>query len=502
MAGDDARAEGQRFDSLGGNCAPAVDSAHGRRRAPPALAWRAAAEPARARARGAAPRRATSSFIETGRSQPSRAMVLRLARVLDVPIRERNQLLLAAGYAPLYPETGLAGRRRRTVARRRSTGCWPRRSRTRPSCMDRYWNHPGRNNAAAARSSRGCSAIAPARTGRQRDPPVLRPRRPAAARRQLGRGRRGARAARAPRGRRRACRTRSTPALLEEALAFPGVPPAWRVPDFGRPLLPVVPVRFRRDGQTFSYFSAVTTLGTPQDAMLQEIRVECLLSRRRETLARHPALDLVDLLEGRAVDPVDQRLRGAADGAEVDRVEAPLVGVRALRVAAVELGWPAPSSAAAASAAARAGSASATPCRSSCASSGPRTLRPSTRPQVLARVAVPAVLVGRAEVLAAVVGLVVEVDGRREPLERAAAEHRLELRAHQPRPPGVHDPDRRRVVVRAVAVGVLAQAAGAPPRAQLGDGARAGSRRAAGRRSSARAAARRAPAGRSSRPAP
>ena len=48
------------------------------------------------------------SFIETGRSQPSRAMVLRLARVLDVPIRERNQLLLAAGYAPVYAETGLA----------------------------------------------------------------------------------------------------------------------------------------------------------------------------------------------------------------------------------------------------------------------------------------------------------------------------------------------------------------------------------------------------------
>src|SRR5262245_1365186 len=48
------------------------------------------------------------SFIESGRSQPSREMVLRLARVLDVPLRERNQLLLAAGYAPSYRETGLA----------------------------------------------------------------------------------------------------------------------------------------------------------------------------------------------------------------------------------------------------------------------------------------------------------------------------------------------------------------------------------------------------------
>ncbi|MGP4044545.1 helix-turn-helix domain-containing protein [Streptomyces sp. 2A115] len=47
------------------------------------------------------------SFIETGRSRPSEEMVLRLAEHLDVPVRERNSLLLAAGYAPHYPETPL-----------------------------------------------------------------------------------------------------------------------------------------------------------------------------------------------------------------------------------------------------------------------------------------------------------------------------------------------------------------------------------------------------------
>ncbi|MGW1051824.1 helix-turn-helix domain-containing protein [Streptomyces sp. NPDC001118] len=47
------------------------------------------------------------SFIETGRSRPSQEMVLRLAEHLDVPVRERNSLLLAAGYAPHYPETPL-----------------------------------------------------------------------------------------------------------------------------------------------------------------------------------------------------------------------------------------------------------------------------------------------------------------------------------------------------------------------------------------------------------
>ena len=47
------------------------------------------------------------SFIETGRSKPSRELVLHLAEHLDVPLRERNALLLAAGYAPVFRETPL-----------------------------------------------------------------------------------------------------------------------------------------------------------------------------------------------------------------------------------------------------------------------------------------------------------------------------------------------------------------------------------------------------------
>ncbi|GGZ04874.1 helix-turn-helix domain-containing protein [Streptomyces poonensis] len=47
------------------------------------------------------------SFVETGRARPSEEMVLRLAEHLDVPVRERNALLLAAGYAPHFPQTPL-----------------------------------------------------------------------------------------------------------------------------------------------------------------------------------------------------------------------------------------------------------------------------------------------------------------------------------------------------------------------------------------------------------
>src|ERR1041384_600108 len=47
------------------------------------------------------------SFVETGRAQPSREMVLLLSRALDVPLRDRNDLLTAAGYAAVYRESGL-----------------------------------------------------------------------------------------------------------------------------------------------------------------------------------------------------------------------------------------------------------------------------------------------------------------------------------------------------------------------------------------------------------
>src|ERR1700748_1862695 len=47
------------------------------------------------------------SFVETGRSRPTPEMIVRLTEQLEVPLRERNQMLLAGGYAPAYPQHGL-----------------------------------------------------------------------------------------------------------------------------------------------------------------------------------------------------------------------------------------------------------------------------------------------------------------------------------------------------------------------------------------------------------
>jgi transcriptional regulator with XRE-family HTH domain len=73
------------------------------------------------------------SFVENGRSQPSRELVLALAGALDVPLRDRNTLLAAAGFAAVYRASPLDGDELRYL-RRRSIASSPSRSRTARSC--------------------------------------------------------------------------------------------------------------------------------------------------------------------------------------------------------------------------------------------------------------------------------------------------------------------------------------------------------------------------------
>ena len=75
----------------------------------------------------------------------------------------------------------------------------------------------------------------------------------------------------------------ATVQLLEEVLAFPGVPRRWQRPSPETPLMPVIPVSFRKGSKTFAYFSTVTTLGTAQDVTLQELRIECFFPMDAET---------------------------------------------------------------------------------------------------------------------------------------------------------------------------------------------------------------------------
>ena len=75
----------------------------------------------------------------------------------------------------------------------------------------------------------------------------------------------------------------ATAKLLEAVLAYPGVPARLLKPRLEVPLVPVIPVCFRKGEDTFAYFSTVTTLGTPQDITLQEMRIESFFPMDRDT---------------------------------------------------------------------------------------------------------------------------------------------------------------------------------------------------------------------------
>jgi transcriptional regulator with XRE-family HTH domain len=86
------------------------------------------------------------SYVETGRSKPTAEMILRLAGQLEVPLRERNRLLLAGGYAPVYPERGLddpAMAPVRRALRRLITAQQPYPA----LVVDRHWNLVEANSA-------------------------------------------------------------------------------------------------------------------------------------------------------------------------------------------------------------------------------------------------------------------------------------------------------------------------------------------------------------------
>jgi transcriptional regulator with XRE-family HTH domain len=87
------------------------------------------------------------SFLETGRSQPSRDMVLRLAERLEVPLRERNVLLVAAGFAPVFPERTL-GDPALDAARKAIDLVLAGHEPYPALAVDRYWNLVTSNGAA------------------------------------------------------------------------------------------------------------------------------------------------------------------------------------------------------------------------------------------------------------------------------------------------------------------------------------------------------------------
>jgi hypothetical protein len=72
-------------------------------------------------------------------------------------------------------------------------------------------------------------------------------------------------------------------ALLREVLQYPGVPGNLQAMVRDMPSGPLIPVQFRKRGLALSFFSTVTTLGTPRDISLQELRIECFFPADTQT---------------------------------------------------------------------------------------------------------------------------------------------------------------------------------------------------------------------------
>ncbi|MCA8950344.1 MAG: helix-turn-helix transcriptional regulator [Planctomycetes bacterium] len=216
------------------------------------------------------------SFVESGRSQPSRDMVLRLAAALHVPLREQNALLSAAGFAPVHRESALADEP--LAAARQALDLILAHQEPFPAVvMDRYW-HLVRGNDAA-QSLFGELLGDAGEAAKVDEPPnvlrlVLHPERlrPAIANWQelapalIDRVHRES-----PGG----VVDDAMSALLDELTAYPGVADAMRHARGAAVPWPVVPVHFRSGTVDLRFFSAVTTLGSPGDVTLQELRVEC-----------------------------------------------------------------------------------------------------------------------------------------------------------------------------------------------------------------------------------
>lgn len=218
------------------------------------------------------------SYLETGRSRPSREMVLHLAEELDLPLRDRNRLLLAAGYAPVYPERPLdtpAMATVRAAVRQILVGHEPYPA----VVVDRDWNLLDANAGAGLLTAGLPEAllVPPVNVLRATlhpDGMASRIVNLAEVRAHLlGRLRRQADLSGDP----------ATVALYDELAGYPA---GDRSDDVERPTGDLVlPVRLRHGAGELAFFSTVATFGTPLEVTTSELMIESFFPADEYTAA-------------------------------------------------------------------------------------------------------------------------------------------------------------------------------------------------------------------------
>lgn len=223
------------------------------------------------------------SFIESGRSVPSREVLMDIADALDIPLRERNALLLAAGYAPLYSEGAWNAQEMQSVTN--ALHRILRQHEPFPALvMDRYWNVLMTNDSAPAFFN--CFIDMAARKSPRNmlhlmfDPNGMRPfvaNWEAVAKSLIQR------VYRESVGR---VIDDQTKALVDALLRYPDVKTEWKTITSLGPM-PVVPISFVHKGKLVNYFSMITTVGTPQTVAAQELRIESMFPADDMTEVHH-----------------------------------------------------------------------------------------------------------------------------------------------------------------------------------------------------------------------
>ena len=224
------------------------------------------------------------SFLESGRARPSREMVVQLTSALDVPLRQRNAMLLAAGFAPVYRESNLAAPELAPV--RQAIDRMLEQQEPYPAIVvDRLWNLLQANDAANAFTVflfEGPPPLPP--PGKSPnilrwllDPKALRPK--------LANWEEVARHLVSTTYAEILAAGGEPKALtfIEEVMAYPDVPASFRKLRFEDRPPPVLTLDYIVGGKSLSVFTTIATLGTPQDITLQELRIESFHPADRES---------------------------------------------------------------------------------------------------------------------------------------------------------------------------------------------------------------------------
>jgi transcriptional regulator with XRE-family HTH domain len=207
------------------------------------------------------------SFLETGRSQPSREMVLHLAELLEVPLRERNSLLVAAGFAPMFKEHALSDPELQPA--REAVDLVLKGHQPYPAiAVDRHWQLVAANDAARYFMSGVQPALLTAPLNVLRitlHPDGMAPR-------IVNLGEWRAHLLARLRRQIEVSADAKLAELFKELSAYPA--PAHAAEPVGSAVAFAVPFRLATDAGVLSFISTTTVFGTPVDVTLSELALE------------------------------------------------------------------------------------------------------------------------------------------------------------------------------------------------------------------------------------